>query len=329
MLTPQSIPTRTRPIKSLNEPLQEAKTPEIERVFRADTKVNHVKERKDNDERQEIESEKSLLSTRAWRIKEYLNKTKEIDAVLLKADGSSQQIKCIPSSKQINKILNGRPTIIGELEEINAIIIRSLKKNIKLKYNQNILPPPYCNHRFYGNYLLFCVDSVGNPVSLSLKQYQIFVDEKQNLIQKMIKNTNNYNVLENRPIKVKHIFDSDSKFITLDACLKSEFDKKIRMECESKNNIETKDIEIENYVNKSIQDFVDNLVFEMSSNRMIDPDYDPEEDENEDPNYDPQEEEDKDKDEEEEEEEEDWRLQLNEALDCVRERGQFDGGILE
>eukprot|EP01084_Bolivina_argentea_P020916 38852_1 len=69
----------------------------------------------------------------------------------------------------------------------------------------------------------------------------------------------------------------------------------------------------------------------MSSNRMIDPDYDPEEDENEDPNYDPQEEEedkDKDEEEEEEEEEEDWRLQLNEALDCVRERGQFDGGIL-
>lgn len=325
MLTSQSIPTRTRPIKSLNTPLQEAKTPEIETVIQ-------VKAAKDNEEIKEIESDGSAvssLSTRASKVKENLNKIETIDAVLLKADGSCEQIKCNTSSKQINKILNGRPTIIGELEEIKVIILRSLTQSTT-KLNQNILPPPYCNEKYYGNYLLFSVDSVGNPANLSLKQYNVYVDGKKDSIQKMVKNKC-YNSAENKPIKVKYAYDSDSE-IRLDAIIRSEFDKKIRMECESKNDFEVTDVEIEKNINKSIQEFVNNLVFENSANRMIDPDYDPEEDEDEDPDYEPNDDEEIDDDVVDdyvnEPEEEEWRIELNKVLKIIREKGKTDGRIL-
>merc|ERR1719266_2851073 len=100
----------TTTTKSLNTalPSEESKTPEI-------------------DSKSQKKASKSL-SSRASAVKKSLRSKQEVDAIILKPDGSAEQIKYNTSSKQANKLLNGRPTIIGELEGIQTVIARSLNQ---------------------------------------------------------------------------------------------------------------------------------------------------------------------------------------------------------
>ena len=101
------------------------------------------------------------------------NSSQANDAIILKTDGSAEQIKYNTASKEANKLLNGRPTIIGELEQIQTIIVQSLNQTNCGELNKHTLPVPFCN-KHNGNYLLYRVDSKGIAFNLSLKQYEHF-----------------------------------------------------------------------------------------------------------------------------------------------------------
>ena len=109
------------------------------------------------------------LSSRASQIGEYLRATEEVTALLLLADGSSKEVPYDTSSSQTRELLNGRASVVGSVEGLNVIIIRSLSSSDEL--NQHSLPGPIeGGHR--GNYLLFRVDAEGNAANLSLQEYQ-------------------------------------------------------------------------------------------------------------------------------------------------------------
>eukprot|EP01083_Nonionella_stella_P239681 838659_1 len=298
MLTSQSRSMHRNEAKSLNYSRQreETKSPEKAELIR------------------QVKSDSSILSERALKIKKNQNKTDEIDAVLLKHDGSSVQIKCVTTSKQVNEILNGRPTIIGEYEDIGVIIIRSLNQSNyneeKEELNTHILPAPFCNKHFYGNYLLFRIDSTGNVCNFSLKEYEQFVYKNRDSTEKILKNTNNYNSVDNVEISKK------SQFVSFDSSyIRTEIAEKIRSEFKSEDGRNPTNSEIE----KSIQNELENLVNKLASDKMADPDYDPEDDQDED--YNPDEDEDED-------ENDDWRIQLHGALKYIRNKAISDGGML-
>ena len=120
------------------------------------------------------------LSVRAQSMKDYLNRTEEVQAVLLRADGSSEETPYDCSSKQTNSILNGRPSIIGELEDIQVLVVRSL--NGSGNENKHRLPVPLCTEQHRGDYLLFRVDAAGNAQSVSLKEYEEYVADHGTLM---------------------------------------------------------------------------------------------------------------------------------------------------
>jgi hypothetical protein len=301
----------------------------------------------------------SPLSARALKVKQALRQKVDVDAVVIRPDGSLEQIKYNGSSKQANEVLNGRPTIIGELESIQTVIVRSLNQSSCGKKNETVLPVPFCNKSFNGNYLLYRVDAKGNPINLSVAQYEKYVADNKTLTEQARKNFN--------PVEAQEIpalpssFNSNSR-LTL-VYLRSEVDKKVRAEFEEKNGRKPKEAEIEEEVEAALQRVVDELV--SKSTPMNDPDYNPADDEKsaeEDINllrgiqsiYKQENGVDLSKqdlvatlnktqsilrteapstsaaagNDAEFVDERDWRLQLNDALNYVRERGRVDGRIL-
>eukprot|EP00484_Ammonia_sp_Unknown_P018929 CAMPEP_0197027222 /NCGR_PEP_ID=MMETSP1384-20130603/7176_1 /TAXON_ID=29189 /ORGANISM="Ammonia sp." /LENGTH=766 /DNA_ID=CAMNT_0042456035 /DNA_START=115 /DNA_END=2412 /DNA_ORIENTATION=+ len=334
--------TGTNSIKSLGNslPTEEAKTPEKERG----QPINRHK-LTPKKEQTESKAQGSPLSARAQKIKDSLKQKSLVKAVLLKADGSAEEIDYDTSSKQANQLVNGRPTIVGELEDLNAVIVRSLSQTADKDLNQHQLPVPFCNKQYYGNYLLYRVDAAGNAVDLSLKQYAQFVEANKKLTENARKN---YNPIDNQEIHSQSSFNSNSR-LTL-VYLKSEVDKKVRADFKQKNGRNANDKEIEDLVNESLDKLVNELA--LSSSKLTDPDYDPKDD---DADYDMIKslkqiylEENGvvlgdnelagtlsntrrilDNDEGGEMiDDRDWRLQLNDALNYVRERGRLDGRML-
>ena len=143
----------------------------------------------------------SPLSSRALKIKNMLKKTDIVTAVLLKYDGKLEEIKYDTTSKSINKILGGRPTIIGELEDIQVIIVRTINSRIK-KLNNHILPVPFCNNSYNGDYLLYRIDLNGNSKNFTLNEYKKYIQRTSKLTEQARKN---YNPIENKEIKVNNI----------------------------------------------------------------------------------------------------------------------------
>merc|ERR1712204_98448 len=86
-----------------------------------------------------------------------LQSTSTVKAVVLSPDGSAAEISY---SANANKILGGRPTVIGQLESIGVIVCRSLDQSGPS--NKHVLPVPLSNASFNGNYLLFSVDASGS-----------------------------------------------------------------------------------------------------------------------------------------------------------------------
>jgi len=343
-------------------PSAESKTPETEKH----PESRHQKEPRATTAQRSPASAKqakprqSPLSARALKVKQAMRAKVEVDAVVIRPDGSLEQIKYNGSSKQANEILSGRPTIIGELESIQTVIVRSLNQSSCGKANEHVLPVPFCNKSFNGNYLLYRVDAKGNPINLSVAQYEKYVADNKTLTEQARKH---FNPVEAQEIKAhSSSFNSNSR-LTL-VYLRSEVDKKVRAEFEQKNGRKPKDAEIEEEVDTALQRVVDDLV--NKSTPMNDPDYDPADDEKtaeEDASllrgikkiY-------KDENgvdlsnkdlvttlnktqsilrteagssaacnnnnEAEFVDDRDWRLQLNDALNYVRERGRADGRIL-
>jgi len=339
----------TTTTKSLNTrlPSEEAKSPETEpKKQRKSIKPAVTKEEKEEKYSMSDKKGSYLLSSRASAVKKNLSRKQEVDAIILKPDGSAEQIKYNTSSKQANKLLNGRPTIIGELEGIQTVIARSLNQTNCGELNKHTLPVPFCNKQYNGNYLLYRVDSNGNAINLSLKQYEQFVLSNKTLTENAQKN---YDPIDNQEIKAKSSFSSNSR-LTL-VYLRSEVDKKIRQEFKEKDNDKPSESEIEDKVNESLQKLVNDLVLSSTSSPMNDPDYNPDEISNDDGDYINKLKEiyrnengvDISNDDlvstlcstqnilnvdDDVIDERDWRLQLNDALNYVRERGKLDGRAL-
>ena len=203
--------------KSLSQtlPTSESKTPEQETVdqpeeaalgkSKASSKAS-LTPPKSKSRSTSPKSSKSPLSSRAQRIKNSLKKTNVVSAVLLKADGTCEEIKYNTSSKQANTLVNGRPTIIGELEDIQVIIVRSLSSCGPL--NKHILPVPFCNKKYNGDYLLYRVNVEGNPINLSLKDYKNYELTNKKLTEQAMKN---YNPVDNQEIRRKPSSRNDHK----------------------------------------------------------------------------------------------------------------------
>ena len=206
--------TTTKPSKSLSTSINrsEAKTPEIETVSesRKKSSVSLAKKKTKLVSAPAIKS--SPLSSRAQRVKQSLREKVEVLAVLLKEDGTSQEIKYNGSSKQAQIILGGRPTIIGEFEEIGVIIVRSLNQSSSgKKLNKTILPTPFCNKQFNGPYLLYKIGRDGIPSNFRLTEYVQFEKQNKGLTESARKN---YNPIDDQVIKTKSSLSSNSSFVS-------------------------------------------------------------------------------------------------------------------
>lgn len=275
---------------------------------------------------EEQKSSTEPMSERACDIKKALQTKQEVTAVLLKPNGESEEIKYDSSSTAANKLLNGRPTIIGELDEAQIVIARALNQSSCGEPNTHSLPAPFGSKQFNGNYLLFRVDAKGNTVDLTLKEYTDYAE--------------NHKAEPTKPTDVDSMFiktqqrtpTANSRLTTL--YLRSEMDKKVRA---AKPNAD--ETEIAALIDVELQKLVDGLVFKAGASPLTDPDYKPE-DEGKDSDIvmDSSEELSMGASQTQEDSavqatasagdassEGDWRSQLNDALTLVRERGRFDG----
>ena len=215
MLSTQSKSETKQSVKLLStSPVmrEESKTPEIEKISE-ESRSNSTptkKSRKTPEKKILSKSKSSPLSSRAQRIKQSLRSKMEVSAVLLSEDGTSSEILYNGTSKQANIILGGRPTIIGEYEELGVIIVRSLNQSINKKLNKTILPVPFCNFQYNGPYLLYKVDNNGNPSNLRLEEYKKFEKLNKALTESARKN---FNPIEDIQIKPKSLFTSNSSFV--------------------------------------------------------------------------------------------------------------------
>ena len=208
----KSSSSTSKPVKTLTTSLvqQESKTPEIETVLESS---KSVKKSLTPTKGKKVSIKKDVylspLSKRALKIKQTLKEKKNVTAVLLLEDGTSKEIIYNGSSSQVNSILGGRPTIIGELEDIQCIIVRSLNQS-QGELNKNVLPVPFCNMQFKGPFLLYKVDKNGNPSDLPLVTYEKFREMNKALTETAKKN---YNPIDDLPVKVQSSFNSNSSYV--------------------------------------------------------------------------------------------------------------------
>jgi len=283
----------------------------------------------------------STLSLRAMQAKQSIISKKIVKAVVIPPDDEPTEISYNTSSKQANKILNGRPTIVGELEQIRVVIVRSLNQKNCGPLNKNILPVPFCNKSYNGNYLLYRVDAQGNSLDFTLSEYTKFVSANKTLTEQARKNFN--------PIDGQEIGSNASPFgsnsgLTM-VYLQSEVDKEIRADFKKSNGRNPTDAEIEVSVNEAVTKLVNDLISESSP--MNDPDYNPDDDDSSiigklkqvyyDENGVEIDNEELIKtlrkgasmdDFDDVSDQRDWRLQLKDALNYVRQRGRADGKAL-
>jgi len=292
-----------------------------------------------------MSANESPLSKRAQSAKQDISKNEVVKAVVIPADDVPTEISYNSSSKQANKILNGRPTIVGELEAIQVVIVRSLNQQSSIPLNKNTLPVPFCNKSYRGNYLLYRVDATGNTKDFTVAEYNKFVVDNQTLTEQAQKE---FNPVDGQEIGAnKSPFGSNSGLTMV--YLQSEVDKQIRADFKKANGRNPSDAEIEVSVAESVNKLVNDLIAENSP--MNDPDYNPNDEDEQsiiskikkvyysengieidnatlikslrrakqeqcDDEFDDV------------SDQRDWRLQLKDALTFVRQRGQADGRAL-
>ena len=211
--SPKSKSTKSAKSLSTSTYREEAKTPEIETVSESRKKTKSSTPKKKSSPSKKLVSKangpKSPLSSRAQRVKQSLRSKIEVSAVILKADGTAQEVKYNGSSKQSNVILGGRPSIVGEYEELGVVIVRSLNQS-QGELNKTVLPVPFCNKQYRGPYLLYKVDKDGLPSDLRLDEFQKFEKKNKGLTETAKKN---FNPIEDQQISSKSSFSSNSSFV--------------------------------------------------------------------------------------------------------------------
>jgi len=209
------------------------------------------------------------LSTRAAAIKEYIKDTTEVKAIVLKSDGTSEEISFSASSNETRKLLSGRPSIVGEIEDLQIVVVKALDISSESALNKNKLPVPLCHSQSRGDYVLFRVDGSGKAVDVSLKEYAKYVADHKTLTETA---TKQYNA-ENELITSRSPFGSDSKHTmkTLIGALETKI-------LASKGESEISESDLRSAVKEEIQSIVDEMVSDFTASPMEDPDYIPEDD---------------------------------------------------
>jgi len=242
------------------------------------------------------------------------SKTK-VTAIVLRADGSSEEIQSDLSSQQIRTLLAGRVTIIGEIEDLHTLVIRSSESKSSEK-NQHQLPVPLCHGSFTGDFLLYRMDSNGEPVDLQLDEFQKYVEDHKTLTETAIKNysTDSLQIKSHSPFGTA-IKDAKLALIgAIDAQIRSADDGETKSKASICKAVETE-----------MQRLVDAAVSQWSASPMEDPDYEPEaecaavaavDDDGDAAMPAVQELDDR-----------PWREQLNDALHHVRKIGKIDGRV--
>jgi hypothetical protein len=140
----------------------------------------------------------SSLAKRRSRIPKTVSKP-IVDAVVLHRSGKISEMKynTTPELMQAKIILDGRPTIIGEFEEISVIITRPMHSGCcgcKFGRNKHRLPFPFQNEEFCGDYLLYKVNNDnGMPVDFSIREYRAFqMRMRPKTEAALLKNKNTY-----------------------------------------------------------------------------------------------------------------------------------------
>ena len=127
----------------------------------------------------EAEEEAALSTLQNVDIKKIMTSdSPEVKCVLLKMDGSSEEIKLdmSPRLKLSQATLGGEITFLGQWETIETIIVirKDQQASKKLKLNKHKLQPPFHNAKVYGDILLMCSDEHGDPKDIALKDYISF-----------------------------------------------------------------------------------------------------------------------------------------------------------
>ena len=105
----------------------------------------------------------TLQMTKAVLIHEEVNRVTEID------------VDIDPIKKEIFQILQGPATFIGQWPELDVVIMKCVRGNIK---NLNILPTPFDNESVCGKILLMRMDKESEPKDFTSEEYFEFIIER-------------------------------------------------------------------------------------------------------------------------------------------------------
>jgi len=244
------------------------------------------------------------LSQRASQMGEYLRSTKTVTAVLLRADGSTEEIPYDTSSTQTRELLGGSASVVGSIEGLDAIIVRA--KSSFGERNAHSLPGDVKDgHR--GDYLIYRADAEGTAADLTLSEYELFAAANPSSKERSA------DTVDAQRIRARRTDASDLVFA------RSEIDRVVRAELKDTSATEG---EIEAAKAHVFQRVVDGVVAACASSPMADPDFDEsaEAEGEAEQAVDAQIQTDATQT-----DSRHWRLQLNDALRFVRARGRADG----
>jgi len=224
----------------------------------------------DNEEEQ---SSYSGLSSRASEMKAYLREKSSVKALLLKQDGSTEAIDYDASSSSTRSLLGGRPSIIGEIEELQVVAVQSARQAMGsgLAENKHTLPVPLCHNRGSGDYVLFRVDSEGRAVDVTLAEYTKYVEDHKTLTATAVKNHSN----ENEPIRSSWNSASDWTAKMSMESFRGALQSQLYSELNSESVLSA--AALSEAVEQRLQEMMDLMVSELSGSPMDDPDYRPSE----------------------------------------------------
>jgi len=210
----------------------------------------------------EDEAQCSGISLRAQAMKEFLLEKDSVRAIVLKHDGSSQEVAYDASSSGTRQLLGGRrPCIVGEIEELQLVVVKAMRSlGDGAAVNSHKLPGPLSLDECHGDYVLFRVDSAGKAGDVSLSEYQKYAEDHKAATEQWTADTER--------IKSHSPFGSEAKAAM--QCLRGALETKLSESVSGGD--------LESAVNEAVQKTVDDAVaalesvgdpnFEASAERM-------------------------------------------------------------
>ena len=103
----------------------------------------------------------------------------EVQAILLKEDGTVEQISYDASSSNTRELLSELPVVIGAIKNLDLVAVPSLSKSTSCSVHRYTVPVQLCIvGTVSGEYVLIRVDSAGKTGDVTLAEYMKYVEEK-------------------------------------------------------------------------------------------------------------------------------------------------------